>query len=504
MNDILSKIKEARSQGYSDSDIANHLSKSNPKVNEAIGQGYSLDDIAKHFEGPSTSGTPPLNPTAPGNTYAAEDIIPPASAMVGSGLGALTSPVTGPLGPIAGAVSFGLAGESARNLIRGYRGKSVPATPMESIADSGGEGVRQGAAAALGLGVQEAIPGVAKAIGAGAGNVGGLMTGSGGALKEAAKAGFEGGKPQAALIDSMRGSVSEKSIANDALDALQAVKQARSKAYVSKMEKLQGDTFQKKIDLTPIKTKLDDLLNNFNIKRGVDGALDVSRAAADDPAVNEIARIAKTVDDWGSQAGDNTVKGLDILKRKIDDFYSPSSEARSFVVQLKNSIKSTITDKFPKYSEITKGYQNASDVIDDITGELGLGPNAKAGNIVRRLQRSLRNNNDLAKEFVDVLDKVGHKNLSPKIAGSVLDQWMPSGLIGQGAGAAEVGSAVLGHPASLLGAPFLSPRIMGESALKVGQAARFASPLNKATPQVIQGLIGAKRAKFPPFNDENQ
>lgn len=328
------------------------------------------------------------------------------------------------------------------------------------------------------------IGGVAKFAGKGIGGLSGMITGSSGAVTKAAGAGLEGGTAQKALIDAMRGTVSEKQVANDALDSLSAIRKARGKAYTEKLETIYADSFQKKIDLTPIKTELDDLLNSYNIGRSKKGVMDFSRAALDDASAKDVERIANLVDEWGTKSGDDSVKGLDILKRRIDDFYSPSSEARAFVTSLKNTVKKTIVDKVPEYKKLTKGYQEASDLIHDVSSELSLGANAKAGTIMRKLKQALRQNFDLRKEFVETLDKYGNKNLLEQTAGVELNELLPKGL-SRLAATGTLGASAF-NPSALATLPFYSPRLAGETALKVGQGARMASKL--AMPLVRQPI----------------
>src|SRR3990167_4154040 len=344
-----------------------------------------------------------------------------------------------------------------------------------------------------------AVPIAARAAGRGIAHGEGLLTGSQDAILEAARAGEVGGKAQKALIDTMRGTRSERAVAKDALDSLRAMKQTRAVKYRAKMDEIQSTPFQKKIDLSPIKEHLDDLLDRYNIVRSKDGGLDFSRATVDDPSAADIERMAKTVDSWGTKAGDNTVKGLDILKRRIDDFYSPSSEARAFTSSLRNNVKSTITEAVPEYQKLTRGYEKATEVIDDISAELSLGPNAKAGTITRKLKQTLRQNFDLRRDFVEELDKAGKRNLIEQIAGVELMPLMPKGLSRIIAGGTAV-TAPFANPMALLSLPSMSPRLIGEAALKVGQAARLIEPATRTirkapltSPLSIAARIAAQR-----------
>jgi len=451
------------------------------QLEDALAQGFTMPE---DFTPPQISGRPTLDPTRRGPDMAAEDVLPTLGGVGGGLLGATGGLITG----VAGATVGGQVGATARNYVRAVRGKSVPETALESLKESGLEGLKQGAGELIGAGTVPAL----KFLGRRVGDVGGLLTGTGGALRKAAEAGLEGGKAQKALISTLRGDVTERQAVGDAMDSLQVIKRARSKEYVKQMEKIQAENFQKKIDFNPIKQKLDDLLNDYNIVRTKKGKLDFSRATLDDPSIIDVKRMAELVDGWGSKPGDFTVKGLDVLKRRIDDFYSPSGEARAFVSSLRNEVKDSIVDAVPAYEKMTRKYERASEAIKDISSELSMGANAKAGTVMRKLKQTLRQNFDLRKEFVETLDKAGKKNVMEQIAGVELNPITPKGLMRAVAGAGAL-TAPFTNPALLAALPFTSPRLMGETALKVGQAARLASPARRLVTPSVQAGIGLKR-----------
>lgn len=398
--------------------------------------------------------------------------------------------------PLPGIPTLESAGETVRGAVKGV---SPGSKPLEILADIGAltpENIASNIGGDVLMGV--GAPKLAR----GAASLGGLTTGTGDAVREALEAGLKGGKRMKALISAMRGTTSERRVVSDALDSLQNVKRARSKAYTTKMDAIKAGTFQKKISLSNIKTQLDDLLDDFNIIRKKGGKLDFERAALDDPSINDVKRIVDLVDGWGKRAGDDTVKGLDILKRKIDDFYSPSSEARALVTRMKNSVKKTITDTVPEYDDVTRAYQQATDAIDEISGELSLGPNSKTGTVMRKLKQTLRQNFDLRREFVADLDKAGKRDLISQIAGVELAPATPKGLMRTVAGAgslAALGTAIT-NPllAAKIAAGLIptSPRLVGEAALAAGRSARVAAPYLRRVPATMVGR-GAARISEP-------
>jgi hypothetical protein len=73
---------------------------------------------------------------------------------------------------------------------------------------------------------------------------------------------------------------------------------------------------------------------------------------------------------WGSKPEDITPMGLDMLKRNLDQFYSPKSDVRAFTTSARNKVKDLIVKNVPEYAEMTKGYSEASNLIKDIESNL--------------------------------------------------------------------------------------------------------------------------------------
>lgn len=374
------------------------------------------------------------------------------------------------LGKGMGAMAIGSAGAGIKFL--GDVGKLTPTNMALAV---GGEGVGRIAA-----------PAVASALGKGGAEMSGMMTGTGGMPREAFLAGREGGAAQKAFTGVMRGEESMGSVADDAIDAFEQIKTARGKMYSDKLSELQAKYYPTQIDYTGIKTKLDDLLDKFNIVRKKNGKLVTKMSAIDDTAVSDIERITKTVDEWEKLPGGKTFKGLDILKRKLGNYYSPNGQARAFVSGLASEIKKTIKRAVPEYTDLVKPYEEVTNVLNDIKAELSLG--GKSGTIERKLRQTLRPNFELRKEFVDILEKAGKKDIIAKIAGAEANQWMPKGLMRAVAGGNVLGATFLHNPAMLSGLPLTSPRIAGETALKIGQASRMFSPQG---PKALQPYLKA-------------
>jgi hypothetical protein len=162
----------------------------------------------------------------------------------------------------------------------------------------------------------------------------------------------------------------------------------------------------------------------------------------------DIKEIVDRVSRFGSEKGDNTVSGLDALKRQLDDFYSESSQARAFVASLRSDIHKTITKAVPEYEEMTKGYHEASVLIKNIESGLLLkkpqgGGRITADRTLRYLTSSMKDNFALRRDLVQVLGVKADQDLSGQIAGYTMRSIVPLGLAGTGP--AMVGEAALAH-----------------------------------------------------------
>ena len=132
------------------------------------------------------------------------------------------------------------------------------------------------------------------------------------------------------------------------------MKDNRSAIYQSQLKEI--DKIKGNIDPKSIEIKLADLSKQYRItfKVNKNGKMivDTSKAAMGKAGRNDIKEVIKDIGEWD----DFTPSGLDALKRRVDDFYSDSSQARGFVTAIKNTIKDTIVKNVPEYAEMTKGY----------------------------------------------------------------------------------------------------------------------------------------------------
>ena len=283
------------------------------------------------------------------------------------------------------------------------------------------------------------------------------------------------------------GDITGSEIVETAKNALQTIKDKRASAYQDKLNVIAGKT--QPLDKAPIIEHLDKLGKQYNVKFTPSGELDVSQIAMGKAGRNDIKEVMESVNNWK----DTTPKGLDTLKRQLEDFYSDSSQARAFVSSLKNNISNTIKKSVPEYGEMTKGYSEASQFIKDIekgfTGRnSSINGRIAADNTLRKLTSAMKNNSELKKDIIEAMGREGGADLSGQVAGYSMNSVMPRGLIGQ-VGGIGTGAMVYLHPKMWPILAISSPRVMGEFLNLYGKALRVATPAarnaSKITPRAV-------------------
>jgi hypothetical protein len=181
-----------------------------------------------------------------------------------------------------------------------------------------------------------------------------------------------------------------------------------------------------------------------------------------------------------------TPAGIDVLKRRLGEFYSESSGARSLVGKVNEAVRGVL-DKVPGYSEMVKDYETATKMIQEMESELSLGKNKSTGTAVRKLVNIFNQSNDYRQTMMEALEKHSGKELSQQLAGMRMASWTPTGIMrplsGMGLLATATGiSTGAVNPSALAAFLATSPRIVGETARLTGKAADVASKASKAAP----------------------
>ncbi len=303
----------------------------------------------------------------------------------------------------------------------------------------------------------------------------GTTTGTGrGSIEEA----LRGSKT---LTATMRGETSGSEILGTAQSALQEIKNQRSLAYRPKLEAI--GALKQSLDISPVKTRLEDMLKSFNVKNSPDGTLDFSRSVVNKNAQGEISELTEMVREWGSKSGDRTPVMVDVLKRRLDDFYSESKNSRAIVASVRNEASKLLKKEVPGYSEMTRSYAKTSQDIADIQKSLSLGTQYGADTALRKLTSVMRESFEFRKSFVDKLSAVSDVDLAAQIAGYNLRPIIPRGLIGKFALGTELTAAIMyAEPGIALALATASPKLVGEFMNLVGKSYRTAKQIPRSVP----------------------
>jgi hypothetical protein len=297
----------------------------------------------------------------------------------------------------------------------------------------------------------------------------GATTGTGGdAIGIAIESGKGSKETQKLFTDNLRGNVLPEEIVPKALQAMKDLSDTRTGNYKTNKAEL-------KLESSPVSfQKTLDKINDFELSKQFEGMSELSAKAQ-----KKLLDIKKIVKEWEGNPALHNAKGMDILKRRIDAEYPTGlavGDSGMVVSEIRNSIKAQILDEVPEYGKVMKDYEVAMKLEKQYMTELSLGKKANAGTTLRKLQSALRNN--VNTNYGNRLEML--KNLDPnlvtEIAGQSLSNVAPRGL--QGASMATVGVVGLGaNPSALAGLPLTSPRLVGETAFKIGQIQKLLEPL---------------------------
>lgn len=550
-------VEEARKAGYGDDEILQYLTQSRKfDVDGALKAGYSKPEIIAHLSSapaaadggaPAPAGSTPITPWQATKAIVgtAQDMIQGEGEKVWKGVGntasalkdmavqAITPPTTpeekiassfGPLGRPILSIGKGLlqAGDVFHQQLRGGDVGGAAKTAVEQLPGGrplmrgdASEAIGEAGSALLLPKLAKKLPAVVKVAGeiprmAGdatktvATEVLGKTTGVGSTVMRRA---IE--NPSADLTKAMRGGTTELEVVENFRDALRNVKDARSEAYQQKLGQLTMRGGGTELNIEPVRRSLAENLKKFNIKTDPEGGLDFSRSTVRDPSAQaEVRSVYSDVATWGDAPGDLTPHGVDILKRRIDDTYSPSSTARAIVQSVKDSTRQLLNTKVPGYSEMTKEYAEASKFLDQLK-DLSL-ESKNPGTAVRKLTTLLNQNNGYRQILAERLSEFTPKDLEGELAGLSLSKWAPRGIAGPASGAGLI-YGVATHAMSPIAAVALaatSPRLMGELltmvAKKPARAMTAVAEVAEVPPTPrIAGLLPPATTRMGPIPDES-
>jgi hypothetical protein len=295
----------------------------------------------------------------------------------------------------------------------------------------------------------------------------------------------------------MRGQTTEGEVLSNFKQALQHVKDTRAADYQNALGKIPQNIT---LDPAPIRDNVNYMLDQFGVKQGAKGALDFSRSTITDPlAQRQVKGIVSDIADWGAQPGDLTPAGMDTLKRRIGNMFSPDSQASALIASTRDAASSVLKDNVPGYADMTKGYEAASKFIDGL-GDLSIN-SANPGTAIRKLSTVMGQNNGYRQVLTDALSQYTNVDLKGQLAGLALSKGGPQGI----AGALDTGVGLLGltmhgylSPMAAVSMAAASPRLMGELVIAMGKAAPAVRAAATAVPSTLPGAVANAALNAPP------
>lgn len=307
----------------------------------------------------------------------------------------------------------------------------------------------------------------------------GMTTGSGASsVRNAARAGAEGGENAEAFQKAMRGNSTIDNTVGTARQAIDQVRADAGKEYRSGMQDISKDR---------------SILDFGDINKAVDKASAVGsfKGAKIEPKAADInSELRQTISDWENlnpkakifkdvpeadltPENFHTPEGLDALKHTIGNIRSSTqygTPERVAADRVYNAVKAEIVKQAPVYGAIMERYGDAADKVNEVTRTLSLGEKATGDTAGRKLLSATRDGaNTNYGQRAKLIDELAQKEptLPYAIAGHAMNALAPQGVIGRGG----LTAMVLTNPLGFLKAPAFSPRVVGEGAYYAGKAA---------------------------------
>jgi hypothetical protein len=164
---------------------------------------------------------------------------------------------------------------------------------------------------------------------------------------------------------------------------------------------------------------------------------------------------------------------LDVLKRRLDDFYAEGRTSRAMVTTLKNAVQQKIVSSVPEYAKMTADYAKTTGMIKEMERAVGLGDKTSADTTIRKLTTALREDKNFRSDLLKTLKSSTGENVSGAVAGTVMrppiSRSLGSIATSTGAGVGAVGTLMSGGLGALVAA---SPVIAGVMAFSLASFSR--------------------------------
>lgn len=319
----------------------------------------------------------------------------------------------------------------------------------------------------------------------------GVTTGAGGeAIRTAVSSAKAGSKE---FTQALRGKISQQDVLTYAKQGLRKLKSERGAEYIKALSKLEDSN--KVLNFAPIKSKIVNKLNNFKISVRKNGSLDFTKSAiADSAEQTRISKLMKEALTWK----DNTVIGLDTLKRRLGDFRTISNEGLALKTSVEHLVKDLVSKEVPAYKAMISDYSVKSTLINELSSTLSLKEGASIDTALTKLSSAIKRDHTFRRELLQTLDAATKQDIAGQVAGSLLNPTVPSGLIGRSIFAGGPVAALLTgslSPTLFSSLLFASPRVVGEFLNALGISQRYASNIMEFLQRMKVGQTSSTATK---------
>jgi hypothetical protein len=320
-------------------------------------------------------------------------------------------------------------------------------------------------------------------------------------IKQAFRAGQEGGEASSLFTSNLRGTAQPTDIVDTARAALASIRAQASKTYRENMAGVSNDKTVLSLDDTI--NSLNDSFNKFAAYKGQIKNESVAKA---------LQAVNAKIEQWKQLDPDqfHTPEGLDQLKQSIgeilDGLPAENRTAYAAVKQVYDSVKKSVAQQAPDYAVAMDNYSKSADLLREMERALSLGNKASADTALRKLTSLMRNNVNTnygeRLRLGQMLDEASGGQIMPAVSGQALSTVMPRGIQSATQPALTSSMALTGQlPQALLMGAASSPRVAGEVAHGIGsvvggiqrfggsRAAEMTAPYR--TPEVYNALYQA-------------
>lgn len=338
----------------------------------------------------------------------------------------------------------------------------------------------------------------------------GKMTGAGaGAVEMASKA------DSPAFIEGMRADPLQQArqLASDAQQGLDLLKKKRSTEYLKTNEAMRSITTP--MDNTPVQKLLHDTMAEFRIGDTEKGVLDKMRGLSDadseqflrnmmnQPAETSLSPLVKagigdgpaakkisTAIEYAEKWDDYTPDGLDRLQKALSALDpKPGTQESAFITKIKRGVQQVVKDQYPEYDKLLSRYHEASNDIEELQSAIGKVDRQSIETTVRKIAQSMKTGNqgfEIRNAVLQELEQATGVRIRERAAGMALNQVMPRGLAGVGAGigtAAVIGQLI--SPTFLIALAASSPRVVGEVLSLLGVGKKYLAPVTAKLREIV-------------------